>query len=55
LTASKPAHGCDKGFWMGGTLFDHVTPEMRIYKEEIFGPRAGAACACADFAPGGGT
>jgi malonate-semialdehyde dehydrogenase (acetylating)/methylmalonate-semialdehyde dehydrogenase len=26
------------GFWMGGTLFDHVTPEMRIYKEEIFGP-----------------
>ena len=30
--------GCDKGFWMGGTLFDHVTPDMRIYKEEIFGP-----------------
>ena len=26
------------GFWMGGTLFDKVTPEMRIYKEEIFGP-----------------
>ena len=30
--------GCDQGFWLGGTLFDHVTPEMRIYKEEIFGP-----------------
>jgi malonate-semialdehyde dehydrogenase (acetylating) / methylmalonate-semialdehyde dehydrogenase len=30
--------GCDKGFWMGGTLFDHVTTDMRIYKEEIFGP-----------------
>jgi malonate-semialdehyde dehydrogenase (acetylating)/methylmalonate-semialdehyde dehydrogenase len=30
--------GCDKGFWMGGTLFDNVTPDMRIYKEEIFGP-----------------
>ncbi len=30
--------GCDAGFWMGGTLSDHVTPEMRIYKEEIFGP-----------------
>jgi len=30
--------GCEKGFWMGGTLFDHVTPQMRIYKEEIFGP-----------------
>ncbi|MDP9899417.1 CoA-acylating methylmalonate-semialdehyde dehydrogenase [Variovorax ginsengisoli] len=33
--------GCDNGFWMGGTLFDHVTPEMRIYKEEIFGPVLG--------------
>ena len=30
--------GCDHGFWMGGTLFDHVTPEMKIYQEEIFGP-----------------
>ncbi|GAA6142645.1 CoA-acylating methylmalonate-semialdehyde dehydrogenase [Hydrogenophaga sp. 5NK40-0174] len=30
--------GCNDGFWLGGTLFDHVTPEMKIYKEEIFGP-----------------
>ncbi|TVM07250.1 MAG: CoA-acylating methylmalonate-semialdehyde dehydrogenase [Halomonas sp.] len=30
--------GCAEGFWMGGSLFDHVTPEMTIYKEEIFGP-----------------
>ena len=30
--------GCEQGFWIGGTLFDDVTPEMRIYKEEIFGP-----------------
>tara|TARA_R110000868_G_scaffold203445_2_gene451295 strand:- start:1808 stop:3319 length:1512 start_codon:yes stop_codon:yes gene_type:complete len=30
--------GCGDGFWMGGTLFDHVTRDMRIYKEEIFGP-----------------
>ena len=30
--------GCGNGFWLGGTLFDHVTPEMKIYKEEIFGP-----------------
>lgn len=30
--------GCDNGFWMGGTLFDHVRPDMKIYKEEIFGP-----------------
>lgn len=30
--------GCEGGFWLGGTLFDHVTPEMKIYQEEIFGP-----------------
>lgn len=30
--------GHEKGFYLGGTLFDKVTPEMRIYKEEIFGP-----------------
>ncbi len=28
----------ENGFFVGGTLFDHVTPEMSIYKEEIFGP-----------------
>jgi malonate-semialdehyde dehydrogenase (acetylating)/methylmalonate-semialdehyde dehydrogenase len=26
------------GFFVGATLFDHVTPSMRIYREEIFGP-----------------
>jgi malonate-semialdehyde dehydrogenase (acetylating)/methylmalonate-semialdehyde dehydrogenase len=26
------------GFFTGGTLFDHVTSSMRIYREEIFGP-----------------
>ncbi len=36
--ASTAGEGCKGGFWMGGTLFDNVTPEMRIYKEEIFGP-----------------
>jgi len=30
--------GGDAGFFTGGTLFDHVTAEMRIYNEEIFGP-----------------
>jgi malonate-semialdehyde dehydrogenase (acetylating)/methylmalonate-semialdehyde dehydrogenase len=30
--------GYEKGFYMGGCLFDEVKPEMRIYKEEIFGP-----------------
>ena len=30
--------GYEGGFYMGGCLFDEVKPEMRIYKEEIFGP-----------------
>ena len=30
--------GHEKGFFVGGTLFDHVTPEMSIYTDEIFGP-----------------
>jgi malonate-semialdehyde dehydrogenase (acetylating) / methylmalonate-semialdehyde dehydrogenase len=32
------ATGFEKGFFLGACLFDHVTPEMTIYKEEIFGP-----------------
>ena len=27
-----------EGFFLGPTLFDNVTPDMSIYKEEIFGP-----------------
>ncbi len=30
--------GYENGFYMGGCLFDHVTPEMKIYQDEIFGP-----------------
>lgn len=30
--------GHEKGFFVGPTLIDHVTPEMSSYKEEIFGP-----------------
>ncbi|MBI3369478.1 MAG: CoA-acylating methylmalonate-semialdehyde dehydrogenase, partial [Burkholderiales bacterium] len=30
--------GSEGGYFIGGTLFDQVTPTMRIYKEEIFGP-----------------
>ena len=36
---SRPDH--PDGFFIGATLFDHVTPEMEIYKEEIFGPVLG--------------
>jgi malonate-semialdehyde dehydrogenase (acetylating)/methylmalonate-semialdehyde dehydrogenase len=31
-------NGHEQGFFLGGSLFDHVTPEMTIYREEIFGP-----------------
>ncbi len=41
FTGAQAGAGCEQGFWMGGTLFDHVTPDMRIYKEEIFGPVLG--------------
>ena len=41
FTGKDAGDGCEAGFWMGGTLFDHVTPDMRIYKEEIFGPVLG--------------
>ncbi|MBZ4296113.1 CoA-acylating methylmalonate-semialdehyde dehydrogenase, partial [Mycobacterium tuberculosis] len=30
--------GHPNGFWVGATLFDHVTTDMSIYREEIFGP-----------------
>jgi malonate-semialdehyde dehydrogenase (acetylating)/methylmalonate-semialdehyde dehydrogenase len=38
LTGEHIGPGCEQGFWMGGTLFDNVTADMRIYREEIFGP-----------------
>jgi malonate-semialdehyde dehydrogenase (acetylating)/methylmalonate-semialdehyde dehydrogenase len=30
--------GYEQGYFLGGTLFDRVTPDMAIYREEIFGP-----------------
>ena len=30
--------GHENGFYLGPTLFDHVTPQMTIYRDEIFGP-----------------
>ena len=39
LDGRRPAvPGHDSGFFVGPTLFDRVTPEMTIYREEIFGP-----------------
>ena len=33
-----PPAGCEQGFFVGGTLLDKVTPAMRVWQEEIFGP-----------------
>jgi malonate-semialdehyde dehydrogenase (acetylating) / methylmalonate-semialdehyde dehydrogenase len=35
---AKAGDGCDNGFWLGATIFDHVTPAMSIHKNEVFGP-----------------
>src|SRR3954452_17189700 len=32
------ADGGSEGFWLGPTLIDHVTPQMSVYTDEIFGP-----------------
>ncbi len=36
---NRPGH--ENGFFIGGSLLDNVSPEMRVYKEEIFGPVLG--------------
>ncbi|MBA5635762.1 CoA-acylating methylmalonate-semialdehyde dehydrogenase [Duganella sp. LX20W] len=36
-----PPKGYEDGYYLGPCLFDRVTPSMRIYKEEIFGPVLG--------------
>lgn len=46
--------GYENGYFIGGTLFDHVTTDMTIYREEIFGPvlavaRAASYDAAADM------
>jgi len=35
---TRTVPGQERGFFLGGTLFDHVQPNMNIYREEIFGP-----------------
>ncbi len=34
----KAPAASEKGYFLGGCLFDNVTPQMKIYQEEIFGP-----------------
>ncbi len=34
----QPPPGCEKGFFVGPTIFDHVTEDMSVGREEIFGP-----------------
>ncbi|MDZ7869097.1 MAG: CoA-acylating methylmalonate-semialdehyde dehydrogenase [Rheinheimera sp.] len=38
VVVAGQTEGQAQGYFVGPTLFDHVTPEMRIYREEIFGP-----------------
>ena len=40
IVDGRPFHHAENpdGYFVGVTLFDHVTPDMEIYKEEIFGP-----------------
>jgi malonate-semialdehyde dehydrogenase (acetylating)/methylmalonate-semialdehyde dehydrogenase len=47
----QTVEGHEGGYWIGGTLFDNVTPEMTIYREEIFGPVL-ACVRVKDFAEG---
>jgi aldehyde dehydrogenase (NAD+) len=43
---SAGAHG--QGYFVAPTVFDHVTPQMRIFQEEIFGPVL-SVCRVPDF------
>lgn len=38
LAVDGRGYQSSQGFYLGGSLFDHVQPHMRIYQEEIFGP-----------------
>ncbi len=40
-TGGRIPEGFDKGYWFEPTVLSEVTPNMRIYTEEIFGPIAG--------------
>ena len=42
---ARAGEGCASGFWLGGTLFDHVTPGMRIYRKRS-SARCCRVCGC---------
>ena len=42
--AAVAADGAEDGFWLGPTLFDHVTPEMSVYTRRDLRPGAVASC-----------
>ncbi|TMC55130.1 MAG: aldehyde dehydrogenase family protein, partial [Chloroflexi bacterium] len=44
LGGGKPSH-LDSGYFVEPTIFDNVTPEMRLFKEEVFGPVLAVATA----------
>lgn len=48
LTGGRRPPGCGaSGFFLEPTVFTHVAPHMRIWKEEIFGPVLSGALGCA--------
>ncbi len=44
MGGGKPAH-LDNGYFVEPTIFDNVTPDMRLFKEEVFGPVLAVATA----------
>jgi malonate-semialdehyde dehydrogenase (acetylating)/methylmalonate-semialdehyde dehydrogenase len=38
MAAGLRLQGYENGFFVGGTLLDKVTPDMSVYRDEIFGP-----------------
>ncbi len=45
VTGGGTPTGLDRGYFVEPTIFDNVSPEMRIFKEEIFGPVLSVAAA----------
>lgn len=48
LTGGRRPHSCPHGYFLQPTVFIKVTPNMRIWKEEIFGPVLSGGYTCLD-------